>query len=114
MYHRFEHIFLIKSYSLRLQIISNMLNNHYTEDITLDLLHEKFFISKYHLCRAFHKATGLTIHEYIRRKRVTKVRELCAEGMSIGDAAAQAGFNDYSSFYRAYQKEYGTSPREDL
>ena len=90
------------------------INNHYTEDITLDLLHEKFFISKYHLCRAFHIATGLTIHEYIRRKRVTKVRELCAEGMSIGDAAAQAGFHDYSSFYRAYQKEYGTSPREDL
>lgn len=51
---------------------------------------------------------------YKSRKRVTKVRELCAEGMSIGDAAAQAGFNDYSSFYRAYQKEYGTSPREDL
>lgn len=90
------------------------INNHYTEDITLDLLQDKFFISKYHLCRAFHKATGLTVHEYIRRKRLTKVRELRADGMSISDAATLSGFNDYSSFYRAYQKEYGASPREDL
>lgn len=90
------------------------INNHYTTDITLDILQDKFFISKYYLCRAFHKATGLTVHEYIRRKRLTKVRELRAEGLSIGDAAIQSGFNDYSSFYRAYQKEYGASPRADL
>lgn len=90
------------------------INNHYMEDITLDLLQEKFFISKYYLCRAFHKATGLTVQEYIRRKRLTKVRELRQEGLRIGDAAIQSGFRDYSSFYRAYQKEYGTSPREDL
>lgn len=90
------------------------INNHYTEDIPLDMLQEKFFISKYYLCRAFHKATGLTVQEYIRRKRLTKVRELRQDGLSISDAAAQAGFHDYSSFYRAYQKEYGTSPRADL
>ena len=90
------------------------INNHYTEDITLDFLQEKFFISKYYMCRAFHKATGLTIHEYIRRKRLSKVRELCASGMNIGNASIQSGFRDYSSFYRAYQKEYGVSPSSDL
>lgn len=90
------------------------INNHYTEDLSLDLLENKFFISKYYLCRAFRKATGLTIHEYIRRKRLTKVRELCDTGLSISNAAIQAGFGDYSSFYRAYQKEYGVSPSSDL
>ena len=94
--------------------VIHYINRHYTEDISLDLLHEKFFVSKYHLCRAFHKATGLTIHEYIRRKRITKVRELYAEGMNLGDAAVGSGFSDYSSFYRAYRKEYGTSPKKDL
>lgn len=90
------------------------INNHYTEDITLDFLQTKFFISKYYLCRAFRKATGLTIHEYIRRKRLTKVRELCETGLSISNASIQSGFRDYSSFYRAYQKEYGVSPSSDL
>lgn len=86
------------------------LNNNYTEDITLDTLEETFYLSKYYLCRTFHKATGLTIHEYIRRKRLTLVRELAAEGMNMGEAAARAGFHSYSSFYRAYVNEYGASP----
>ena len=88
------------------------LNNHYDQTVTLDSLQEQFFISKYYLCRQFRKATGLTVHEYIRRKRLTKVRELRSQGMRICDAALEAGFNDYSSFYRAFQKEYGKPPRE--
>lgn len=90
------------------------LNNRYTEEITLELLEKKFFLSKYYICRAFRKSTGLTVHEYVNRKRLTRVRELIAEGLAIGDAAAQSGFNNYSSFYRAYLKEYGAAPREDL
>ena len=90
------------------------LNNRYTDDITLDILAEKFYLSKYYLCRAFRKAVGLTIHEYICRKRLALVRELKVEGKSIGEAAMMAGFRDYSSFYRAYMKEYGASPRSDL
>ena len=90
------------------------LNNHYADDIPLDFLQESFFISKYYLCREFRKVTGLTVHEYIRRKRLTRVRELCARGMGIGDAALEAGFRDYSSFYRAFRKEYGAAPRKEL
>ena len=78
------------------------------------MLAEKFYISKYYLCRAFHKATGLTVHDYIRLKRLNLARELKAEGKSISEAAMMAGFTDYSSFYRAYLKEYGVSPRNDL
>jgi len=95
-----------------LKSIISYLNNRYTEDITLDMLAEQFFLSKYYLCRSFHKATGLTVHQYITRKRLTLVKELRDEGKSIGEAAMQAGFKDYSSFYRAYQKQYGVSPRE--
>lgn len=90
------------------------LNGNYTGEITLDALQEKFFISKYHLCREFRKATGLTVHEYVRRKRLTKVHELRSQGLRIGDAAVEAGFRDYSSFYRAFRKEYGTPPKKDL
>ena len=89
------------------------LNNSYTEDITLDFLADKFYLSKYYLCRVFHKATGLTINEYIRRKRLVLVHELREEGKSLTEAAFAAGFHDYSSFYRAYIKEYDVSPRND-
>lgn len=95
------------------QVIS-YINNHYTEDIDLQTLENEFFISKYYLCKIFRKATGLTIHDYICRKRLTKVRELRSEGKSISDAAMLSGFSDYSSFYRANKKITGLAPKYDF
>lgn len=89
------------------------LNNNYTEDITLDSLTEQFYLSKSYLCRAFRKATGLTVHEYICHKRLAMVHDLRNNGMNLTEAASIAGFHDYSSFYRSYVKEYGVSPRKE-
>lgn len=94
------------------QVIS-YINTHYTEDINLEILEKQFFTSKYYLCKIFRKATGLTIHDYICRKRLGKVRELRQSGKSIGEAAMLAGFSDYSSFYRTYKKIMGRSPKEE-
>ncbi len=90
------------------------LNEHFTEDISLTMLEEKFFISKYYLCKTFRKATGLTLQEYVRLKRLALAKDLRANGANISEAATAAGFKDYSAFYRAYKKEFGSSPREDL
>ena len=84
--------------------IITYINSNYTEDISLEDIAEKFFLSKYHLCRIFKKATGLTIHKYISRKRLTRAYELKKEGMNLTKAATLAGFKDYSSFYRASVK----------
>ena len=95
----------------QLSSVITFLNSHYTETISLDELANQFFISKYHLCRLFRKNTGLTIHQYLTSKRLTLAGELMADGKSLSEAAALAGFSDYSSFYRAYRKEYGHQPR---
>lgn len=95
------------------QVIS-YINNHYTENIDLEILANTFFISPNYLCRIFRKATGLTVHDYIRRKRLSKVRELRANGKSISEAAMLSGFHDYSSFYRTYKKMMGCSPKKDV
>ncbi len=90
------------------------INNHYTEEISLEELSHYFYVSKYHLCRSFKKATGHTVHNYITHKRITRVRELIDDDMNISEAATLAGFENYSSFYRAYLKEYGTTPKQSL
>lgn len=90
------------------------INNHFTEEITLDILCGNFFISKYHLCHIFKEATGLTVQEYVRQKRLTLVDELKKEGKTLTEAALTAGFGDYSSFYRAYIKRYKTSPKNPI
>ncbi|HHV28649.1 AraC family transcriptional regulator [Acetivibrio mesophilus] len=88
------------------------INSSIDEEITLDKLAGQFFISKYHLLREFKKYTGYTIHNYIQKKRLIMARALLRDGAKIMDAAMRCGFGNYSSFNRAFKKEYSISPRE--
>lgn len=93
--------------------IIEYLNAHFTESVTLDALAEKFFISKHYLNRVFRKATGTTVMDYLIYKRVTYVQQLLVNGVPISQAAAMAGFGDYTTFYRAYVKRFGHAPSQD-
>ena len=95
--------------SLDSRIIS-YINRHISEDITLDAICEKFYISKTHLCRIFKKATASTVGEYITVKRLVNARQQILSGTPPTKAKLQCGFRDYSVFYRAYKKKYGISP----
>ncbi len=94
-----------------LKEVIGYINNNFTGEITLDLLCDKFFISKYHLCRIFKAATGLTVQEYIRDKRLILASEIKKEGKTLSEAASGAGFSSYSSFYRFYVKKFGKNPK---
>lgn len=86
------------------------LNEHIEKDVSLDSLAKKFFVSKYHLCRAFKKHNGISIHGYINQKRVIYAKQLIESGETASGAAYKVGFGDYSAFYRAYVKILGCSP----
>ncbi len=53
---------------------------------------------------------GITLTEYIERKRLNRVISLVANGEKIESASFQAGFNSYSNFYKKFIKYYGISP----
>ncbi len=89
------------------------LNKHLTEPISLDQISEIFFISKHHLNKVFRKATGTTVGDYLLYKRIIYAQQLLINGYNAGQAASEAGFGDYSSFYRAYSKFLGHSPLKD-
>lgn len=88
------------------------INDNITSNITLDHIAECFYMSKYYLCHIFKKHTGLTISQYINHKRLLIAVELCGSGKSLTEASMEAGFGNYSSFYRAYVREFSKSPRE--
>ncbi len=89
------------------------LNDHLTESITLDQLSEHFNISKHYMNRAFRKAAGTTVFDYLIYKRVIFAQQLMINGCTATEAALKSGFRDYSVFYRAYRKHLGHSPLED-
>ena len=82
-----------------------------TEPITADLLADRFSVSKYHMMRKFKAETGCTIHRYLLSKRLLLARELMAEGCSATTACYRSGFQDYTTFSRAYKKEFDVSPK---
>lgn len=100
-----------KSKDKRISDIIMYINDHLSETITLDFLSERFFINKYHLCKIFKKNTGYTLNQYINHKRILLVRELHSQGQSLLEASTNAGFNNYSHFYRLYVKKTGMTPK---
>jgi len=86
------------------------LNSNIERDINLDKLARRFFVSKYHLCRAFKKHNGISIHGYLVQKRITYAKQLIESGETASGAAYKVGFGDYSAFYRAYVKIVGKAP----
>ena len=86
------------------------LNLHLTEDDSLDQLAQRFFVSKYYLCHAFRKQTGVSVFTYITTKRIAMAQQLLASGEPATSVAYRVGFRNYSSFYRAYCKLTGGAP----
>ena len=94
----------------RVQDILAYIDANLAEDITIDLLSEQFYISKYHMMRLFRRETGQSIHNYLTDRRLLHARSLIAGGMSATESCFRSGFRSYSSFTRAYAKRFGTTP----
>jgi len=94
--------------------VATYINQNLSGDLSLEYLSEKFFISKYYLCRTFKKYMGITVGQYITQKRILLAKSLHQDGYSLSEAATLCGFTDYSAFYKAFMKETGLSPREGL
>lgn len=87
-------------------------NEHYGEPISLDLLAERCFVSKYHLSHEFNRQVGTSVHRYILKKRLLNARRLLAQGEPPSRVYNRCGFGDYAGFYRAFRSEYGVAPKE--
>ncbi len=87
------------------------INANLEEPLSLDVLSEKFYMTKYHLCRTFKETTGFSINQYITYKRIHLADTLMSKGSSPTQACFMSGFNSYSNFFRSYRKLTGKSPR---
>jgi AraC-like DNA-binding protein/mannose-6-phosphate isomerase-like protein (cupin superfamily) len=92
--------------------ILQYINEHLSEPLPLQGIADHFFISKNHLNRVFQSATGTTVGNYINFKRSVLAQQLLLEGQSATEAALNAGFRDYSTFYRSYRRIFGYGPAE--
>ena len=101
-----------KTYSSDTQVeqLLKYINRNLSENLSIDQLANRFFFSKYHMMRKFKNETGYTIHNYITSKRLLMARALISQGMPVMKAALASGFRDYTTFVRAYKKQFGKAP----
>ncbi len=90
--------------------IINYIDLHVSEPLTLEKIAGELYLNKYYIAHLFQENTGMSVHRYIIKKRLALCLSAIKNGQNISEAYISCGFQDYSSFYRAFIKEYGMPP----
>ncbi|MGH4119630.1 AraC family transcriptional regulator [Clostridium sp.] len=98
-------------YDENIGTILDYINENISEELSIDNLASRFYMSKYYLMHKFKKQTGYTVHNYILQKRLIMSNSLIKSGKSITEVCGECGFYDYSTFFRAFKKMFGVSPK---
>ncbi len=94
------------------QNIALYIDQHLDEDLSLETLAQQFYVSRYHIAHIFKENLGMSIHQFITKKRLSRCKQAISGSSNITEVYQAWGFGDYSSFYRAFKKEYGISPKD--
>lgn len=94
------------------QIIDYIHNNYY-EDISLELLSKRFYVSPYYLCREFKRCTNRTIIQYINVTRIMNAqRKIMETDKSITEIGNLTGFSNVTHFNRVFKQYAGLTPSQ--
>lgn len=102
-----------KEYTEKFIHVCNYINDHCTEDLTLEEAADLAGFSKYHFTRLFKTFTGMTFYKYLNQKRIAHAEKLLIDPeVSITEAALHSGFNSLSTFIRMFKLIKGCTPTE--
>ena len=87
------------------------IHDNLTQPLNMDMLCQKFYISRAHLHRLFRNATGSSVWDYVIEMRLLLAKALLENGEHPTSVWEKSGFNDYSAFYKSYTSRFGVSPQ---
>lgn len=94
-----------------LKKVKSSLNDYLLSPPSLEELSEKFNISIYHLQKVFKELEGITIFQYIQKKRMEKATSILLETkLSILEVANECGYDNPSKFSSVFKKYYLITP----
>jgi len=113
-----KYCLLVKSHSLKgyspvIQKILNQISLDLTGNLSLRNLSEKFSISAGYLSTLFKKEVGMTLTDYVNRKRIDHaVLLLSSTNLQIQTISSYCGINDINYFTRTFKKLKGMTPKK--
>ena len=97
----------------RISELIEYINENYRDELRVEALAQRFYLSRYHLSRKFKEATGFTIIEYINSVRIIEAQELLLHSdLKIGELVDQVGFGSSSQFTRIFKDITGVTPSQ--
>lgn len=95
------------------QRLIEYIENHVCEKPSLSEISKHIGYSPCYCSEQFHRLAGMTIREYVFRRRLAMAAlDLRDTDVSIVDIALRYGFSDQSTFTRAFKYAYGCAPSE--
>lgn len=89
------------------------INEHITENLTIEQICAHAFISKYYFCREFKRHIGLSVMKYILFSRLSLAQEMMRNtDLTISEIAYRSGFSSTNYFCNVFKKENGITPKE--
>ncbi|WP_459954026.1 helix-turn-helix domain-containing protein [Paenibacillus pini] len=93
--------------------IFEYIDEHYSEELSVELLANLAGLSRFHFSRLFKELTARTVTEYINTLRINKSEYLLRNSrLNISEIALSTGFKDIYYFSRAFKKYKDISPSE--
>lgn len=95
------------------RIAQEYIGSHLSQQISLDEVAQKAFVSPGYMSTLFKEQTGENFMDYVIRQRINEAKRLLrTTGMSIGDIAVSVGYADPRHFSKVFQKQVGMKPSE--
>ena len=93
--------------------VKQYLNDNYMNNLSLQSVSDRFFISPYHQAHFFKENTGYSLMNFVNRRRIGEAQTLLIKTNNpITEIAGQVGFSNLNSFNIQFQKQVGMSPRQ--
>lgn len=102
-----------KEYMDKFLFVSSYINEHFTEELTLEQVASLVGFSKYHFTRLFRQYTGTSFYKYLNQKRIAHAKNLLLDPeLSVIEVATQSGFSSLSAFLRMFKLSNNCTPTE--
>lgn len=89
------------------------INEHQTEELSLDQVAKSVHTSKFYFCKMFKKVTGINFTDYLSRVRTERAKNLLLNpNLRVSEIAYEVGFQSLTHFNRVFKRILGQSPSE--
>ncbi len=93
--------------------IIRYINENFAEIHSIEQIANRFYISKFHLCRIFKNTIGLTVIDYLNNIKIKNAcKYISYTDKDLNEISKLCGFNSSAYFSKVFKEIMGISPRE--